>query len=480
MLKIDGRVRAACDGVSRRKLLEAAGAGLFGMSLPGVLAAESQAGAPVQGRAKSVIFLFLFGGPSQLETFDLKPNAPGTIRGPFKPIGSRTPGLLIGEHLPRLAQVSNLFCVIRSMTHPYNDHSGAAHYLQTGKQWHIPIGGGFSPTPNDWPSMGSIVESLAQRAPSGLKRALPSYAVVPNSLGRLQEMGQYPRPGEHAGWLGRRYNPLTTVVDKRDLKDNPYWRDCTDEELTFEIDGLAAKRGLRLDRMNRRVSLLDEFDQARRSLDRVRCVEEFEQFRERALSLATSEQTRSALNVRQEPARVRDRYGRHLFGQSALVARRLVEAGVRFVTVHYDACDGYGWDSHVNSNDVRDHLLPTFDQAASALLSDLDERSLLSETLVVALGEMGRTPKASGQWGRGHWSTLFPALLAGAGVPGGSLYGASDKDAAYPIDHPVSPERLAATIYRALGIDPQMRVQDAQGRPVPIVERAEPIRELVG
>jgi len=487
MFRIDGRPHAACDGLTRRTMLEAAGAGLFGMTLPGLFAAEAAAkSAAVAGpkpRAKSVIFLFLFGGPSQLETFDLKPDAPEKIRGPFKPIASRTPGLRISETLPNLAKISDKFCVVRSMTHPFNDHSGAAHYLQTGKSWHVAIGRGFSPTPQDWPSMGSVVEYLAQHASGETANTLPSYAVVPNTLGRLQEAGMFPRPGEHAGWLGRRYNPITTVVDKKDLKDNPYWRDCDDSELTFQLDGLSAAAGLRLDRMQKRSSLLSQFDAGRRALDRDAAARErvFDSNQRRAFALATSETTRRALDVRREDPRLRDRYGRHLFGQSALVARRLIEAGVRFVTVHYDACDGFSWDSHIHSDDVRNHLMPTFDQTLAALLIDLEERGLLDETLVVALGEMGRTPLASATWGRGHWSTLFPAVLAGAGIRGGVTYGASDKDAAHPIDHPVSPERLAATFYHALGVDPDLRLPDPQDRPVSvIVDDAKPVLELFG
>jgi hypothetical protein len=456
-------------------LLEVCGAGLFGLSLPRLLAAEDRAGHGRTARAKSVIFINLFGGPSQLETFDLKPDAPEKNRGPFRPIACRTPGLLISEHLPRLAQVSDRFCVVRTMTHPYNDHSGAAHYIQTGRVWQVPIGGGFNPTPSDWPSMGSVVEYLAEHAPGTSTRSLPGYAVLPNSLGRLQESGQYLRPGEHADWLGRRYNPLTTMVDKKDLKDNPYWRACRDEELTFQIEGLTPCEGLRLDRMNRRVSLLAQFDRERRLLDRAGSVRDFDRFRQRAFALAASQATRQALDIRCEEPRLRDRYGRHLFGQSALISRRLVEAGVRFVTVHYDACDGYGWDSHVNSDDVKNHLLPTFDQGLAALLTDLEERGLLAETLVVALGEMGRTPLANANWGRGHWSTLFPAVLAGAGIRGGITYGSSDKDAAHVVDHPVTPEVLAATIYQALGIDLDLRLPDSQGRPIPIVARGQSI-----
>jgi hypothetical protein len=478
VLSIVGRPRRTCEGLSRREVLQAGGAGLLGLSLPKVLAAE-EAGAGRRGRAKSVIFLFLFGGPSQLETFDLKPEAPQHLRGPFRPIPSRTPGLLICEHLPRLANVSNRYCVLRTMTHSYNDHSGAAHYLQTGKRWQVPIGGGFNPTPLDWPSMGSIVEYFEQRrGDSG--RDLPAYLVVPNPLGRLQENGQYRRPGEQAGWLGSGYNPLTTTVDKRDAADNPYWRSCSDEELTFNFDGLRTPSLIELDRIRSRVSLLGQLETQRRRIGDLQLYRQLDRLRQRALNLLASDRTRRALDLRQESEKVRERYGRHLFGQSALLARRLVEAGVRFVTVHYDCCDGYSWDSHVHSRDVKDHLLPTLDQALSALIEDLHARGLLDETLVVALGEMGRTPEPTPQWGRGHWSTLFPAVLAGAGVRGGSVVGVSDAEARYPLERPASPEDLAATIYDALGIDPDLRIPDPLGRPVPLVDGGRPIREVFG
>ena len=477
MLTVLGKPRRLCDGLSRRELLRAGGLGLLGLGLPRVLEASKVSPAP-SGRAKSVIFLFLFGGPSQFETFDLKPDAPEKIRGPYRPIDSKTPGLRICEHLPRLAAVSDKYCVVRSMTHDYNDHSGAGHYIQTGRRWHVPIGGGFSPTSRDWPSFGSVSQyvdrSVAKRGGGGV----PGYVVLPNSLGRLQEEGQYRRPGEHAGWLGAAYNPLTTLVDKRDKADNPYWRDCSDRELTYAIEGLDLSGELRLDRLQSRVSLLDQFDAGRRRLEDGRAVGELDTFRRLALDLVASGKTRDALNIRQEPDALRDRYGRHLFGQSCLMARRLVEAGVKFVTVHYDACDGYGWDSHVHSDDVRSHLLPTFDQALSALLADLDERGLLDETLVVALGEMGRTPQPTARWGRGHWSKLFPAILAGAGIRAGSTFGGSDRNGADPVDHPTSPEALAATIYHALGIDPSLRLRDAEGREVSLVDSAQPILEL--
>ena len=478
MLTIAGGPKRACDGLSRRALLQAGGAGLFGLSLPRLLQAEGVE-AFGNARAKSVIFLFLFGGPSQLETFDLKPNAPEKLRGPFKPIASRTPGLLLSEMLPRTATVSDKLCVIRSVTHPYNDHSSAAHYMQTGHPWHIPIGGGFNATPKDWPSMGSVAEYLTQRGPEAATRELPAYTVVPNFLGRLEEYSiQLVRPGEYAGWLGRGYDPITTSIDKRDKVDNPYFRDCTDEELNFVIEGLVSPTEMTLERLNRRKSLLSQFDDQLRTADSARRLGAFDRFQQRAWALATSEKTRKALDIRNEPAALRDRYGRGLFGQATLLARRLVEAGVRYVTVHWETVDGYSWDSHVHSNDVQKHLIPGLDNALSTLLEDLDERGLLDETLVVCLGEMGRTPAANATWGRNHWSTLFSAVVAGAGIRGGVCYGASDKDAAYPIEKPVKPEDLASTVYHALGIDPHLQLPDAQGRPTTIVEGGRPLLEL--
>lgn len=452
--------------LGRRAMLQVGGSGLLGVSLEKVLAAEETVTGP-KPRAKSVIFLFLFGGPSQYETFDMKPDAPADIRGPMSPIGCRTPGLRISEHLPKLAEISDRYCVIRSMTHDFNDHSGGGHYIQTGKRWQIPVGGGFSATPQDWPSIGSVVEHLEQQRSRGVPRDLPAYAVVPNRLGRLQENGQYVRPGEYGGWLGSSVNPLTTRIDRKDIADNPYWRDCTDSELRCHIEGLDPVSADDVARIRRRATLLESFDAQRRIIDNRRSLE-IDRIRGRALGLVTSSRTREALDLQREPATLREAYGRHLFGQACLMARRLVEAGTRFVTVHYDCCDGYSWDSHVHSNDVRRSLLPTFDSALSGLLLDLQKRGLLAETLVVALGEMGRTAKPTKDWGRNHWSTLFPAVIAGAGVQGGTTWGASDKNGEYPIEHPTSPEDLAATIYKTLGIDPDTILTMPDGRPVPI------------
>ncbi|WP_254510651.1 DUF1501 domain-containing protein [Anatilimnocola floriformis] len=469
----------SCDHITRRTVLQAAGAGLFGLTLPRLLAAE-QLSSGNKPRAKSVIFLFLFGGPSQLETFDMKPDAPAKIRGPFQTTTSRNPELRVSEHLPRIADISDQLCVIRTMTHNYNDHSGGGHYIQTGHRWQIPIGGGFNATPRDWPSLGSVTEYVAQK--NGLQQGdLPNYAVLPNFLGKLQEYSsQLRRPGEYAGWLGRGYDGLTTSVGKKSAKDNPYYRDCADDELKFEVQGLQLPEGITLERLQHRQTLVSKFDDQLRQLDRHAGVTAWGKLQQRAMSLATSSATRQALNIAAEKPELRDRYGRNLFGQSVLMARRLVEAGTRFVTVHFDAVDGYGWDSHTTSNDLQKSLLPALDNALATLIADLQDRGLLDETLVVCLGEMGRTPQPTPTWGRSHWSTLFPAVLAGGGLKRGIAYGSSDKDAAYPIDKPVTPEDLAATIYSALGIDPHLQLPDPQGRPVSIVDGGRVLTDLFG
>lgn len=480
MLTIQSQPQTVCSGLTRRDILRVAGAGLFGTSLATHLAAED-AGAVVRPRAKSVLFLFLFGGPSQLETFDMKPDAPRELRGPYQPIASRTPGLLISEKLPRLAALSDKFAVVRTVTHPHNDHN-ACHYIQTGHPLPpAPRGAAMvDATEKDWPAMGSVVEYLDQRADASRsaerRRDFPSYVYLPNPLGHIQG---YDRSGQYAGWLGRSYNALATRIAKRDNKDNPYFRDCTDPELDFRVQGCEIRDGLTLDRTLGRVSLREQFDAARRELDRAAVVRDYDRVRSRAVDLVTSEKMRAAFDIGRESDRLRDRYGRHLFGQSALMGRRMLEAGARFVTVLWDCPDGYSWDSHRNSDDVGKFLLPGLDQTFSALLEDLDDRGLLDETLVVCVGEMGRTPKPdTAQWGRGHWSYCFPAILAGAGIRGGITYGSSDKDAAYPADKPVSPENLAATIFQALGIAPHTQIHDLLGRPIPVMEKGVPLDDL--
>ncbi len=482
MLTIQGRARRVCNGLTRRDVLQAAGAGLLGTNLATLRAAE-EAGSVVRPRAKSVLFLFLFGGPSQLETFDMKPDAASGIRGPFQPIASRTSGLQICERLPKLAALSDKYAVIRTVTHNQNDHN-ACHYIQTGHPLPPAERGAakVDATEKDWPAMGSVVQYLDQRADAARgpkqQRDFPSYVYLPNPLGHIQG---YDRSGQYAGWLGRSYNALATRINKRDSQDNPYFRDCADDELDFRIHGCETHADLTLDRTVKRVSLLEQFDTARRTIDRSRFIRDYSREQAKAVDLITSEKMRAAFDIRRESAKLRDQYGRHLFGQSALMGRRMLEAGARFVTVLWDCPDGYSWDSHRHSDDVAKYLLPGLDQAFSALLNDLSERGLLDETLVVCLGEMGRTPKPSNaRWGRGHWSHCFPAILAGAGVRGGTTYGTSDSDAAYPADDPVTPEDLSATIFHTLGISPETRIYNAQSRPSPVMAGGSPLLDLFG
>ncbi|MFP6769555.1 MAG: DUF1501 domain-containing protein [Planctomycetaceae bacterium] len=476
MLTINGGRRSLCNGLTRRDVLRAGGAGLFGTSLSQLLAAENVR-TITGGRARSVMFLFLFCGPSQLESFDMKPEAASTLRGPLKPIASRTPGLLISEKLARTAAVSDKFTVIRTMNHPHNDHN-ACHYIQTGHAWTRKAANGndVNARETDWPAMGSVIEYLEQHAAGSHLRDFPDYVYLPNRLGHLQG---YDRTGQYAGWLGRAYNGLATDIRKRGKTDNPFFRNCDDKELDFRIKGIVPESEIGLDRLSGRRSLLEQFDAGRRQIETARVLEDYHGIRRQALSLVTSDKIRQALDIRRENDSLRDRYGRHLFGQSCLMGRRMVEAGCRFVTVLWDAPDGYSWDSHRTSADLEKYLLPGFDQAYAALLTDLEDRGLLDETLVVAVGEMGRTPKPdTAAWGRGHWSHCFPCVLAGAGIRGGELYGRSDADAAYPAENPVSPEDMAATIFDALGINHELRLPDAQSRPTLILEGGEPLRHL--
>ena len=484
MLSILGNAARACDGVTRRATLQAGGAGMLGMSLAKVLAAKSLQPADIQPRAKSVLFVFLYGGPSQLETFDMKPKAPSSIRGPFRPIDSRTPGLRICEHLPRLAKRSNLFATVRTIHHPENNHNGT-HFIQTGRALPPADRGAarVAATRKDWPAFGSAVSYVDAQA--GRANAFPPYIYLPRLLGHF---AGYDINGQYAGWLGPGWDPMATAIQKRDATDNPYYRDCSDEELDFRLAGLDPLPAVSLDRLNRRQSLLEQFDEQRRQLEKSSRVLSFDSRQQQAINLLTSGDVAQAFDLRRESDALRDRYGRNLFGQSLLMGRRLIEAGSRFVTVAWDMTvrgdDTTSWDSHRELTRInRDHLLPGLDRGLPTLLDDMRDSGLLDETLVFVAGEMGRTPRFQNRGsedGRDHWSYCFPALFAGAGIRGGTLYGESDKHAAYPVTHPVSPSDLAATIYESLGISPELRIPNAEGQPVPLVENGKPLSQLFG
>lgn len=431
-----------CDGVTRRDVLRLASlSGLhFGLSDWFRL----KAAAADQGRkaAKSCILLWLDGGPSHLETFDLKPDAPAEVRGPFQPITTNVPGIHISELMPRTAKVCDKLAIIRSMTSPLGEHGLANQYLMTG----------YKPSPVlQYPSYGSVLMHQRSGQP-----VLPPYIAIPEAH------------SAGAGFLGNSYDPFVTGGDA----SKPDFR-VRDLEFFPDIDS---------SRILRRREYLAEFDAAQASFEAsdIRTDSSFD----KAYRLVTSADAKQAFDLASEPAAVRGRYGPKMFGQSCLLARRLVERGVPFVSVL-----NTGWDTHeglvlhlrdgYSGAKVGVGLVPTFDQAYSALIEDLTQRNLLDETLVIVMGEFGRTPKLNTRGGRDHWPRVFSAVLAGGGVRGGQVVGSSDRVGESPRDNPVSPNDLARTIYTLLGVDPNHELRTSDGRPVPVNQGGQVIRQLI-
>ena len=484
MLTVLGNPRRTCQGLHRREWLQIGGAGLFGVHSALARAAESTGNNGTGGKAKAVLFVFLYGGPSQLDTFDMKPDIPRAYGGPFRPIDAVTPGLRICEPLPRLAARSDRYATIRTVTHPQNDHNGT-HFIQTGHT--IPPANrgaaNVAATNVDWPAFGSVISYLDHQASPTGQLDFPPYIYLPQRLGHY---AGYDINGQYAGWLGKAYDPMATAIPKQHPQDNPFFRDCTDKELDFRLTGLDPLPGITLDRLNTRQRLLTQLESRRRELDSSPATRTYTAQQQQALGLIHSSDIARAFDIRQEPDKLRDTYGRNLFGQSLVMARRLIESGARFVTVGWDMTvrgdDTTSWDSHRKLTRInRDHLLPGLDVGLSALLDDMGQTGLLDEVLVITGGEMGRTPKfenRGSQDGRDHWSYCFPMLLAGAGVQGGLIHGVSDKHSAYPAELPVTPGDLAATVYHSLGIPPDTRIPDAQDRPTPLVEKGRPLTRL--
>jgi hypothetical protein len=431
--------------MTRRQLLQVGYSGLLGMGLPGLLAARGAgAVAPgtASGRARSVIVILLSGGLGQHDSFDMKPEAPEAMRGEFKPIDTAVPGIRICEHLPGLAARAGRLAIVRSMAHPEGNHLVAVHRVLTG---HPSNPRGASDldrvaSRNDFPCYAAVLDRVRRR-----NDGIPNGVALPT---RLVE-GPLTWPGQDAGFLGPRHDPwqLRLDLNRPDLRD----------------DSLALPEGLDPDRLHRRRHLLGQ------------CAvppagDAFLDQQDAALALLCSGRVGRAMDIEHEDPRLVDRYGRHLFGRSLLIARRLVEAGVPIVQATMGIVQT--WDTHVaNFPRLRDSLLPPLDQAVSALLDDLGSRGLLDETLVVMLGEFGRTPRISQLTpgavpGRDHWPFVFPAVFAGAGVVGGQVIGKSDRLGAYPVSRSFGPPDLAATIYRALGVDPATELRDRLGRPV--------------
>jgi hypothetical protein len=457
--------RAARD-VTRREILRIGSLHLAGLTLPALLRAQASAattGGGSFGKAKNVIFLWLQGGPPQHETFDPKPDAPAEIRGPFKPISTNVPGIQIGELLPRTARIADKLAIVRSLATDDNNHDVSGYWILTGVKYPFPSARQIKPT--DWPYFGSVLKRIM---PSPTMPALTSVWIP--DLMRLNDNVQ--PAGQTAGFLGPTWEPERFVGDPA--------------QADYKIEGLALPGDIPAMRFDRRRDLLAQMESHFASLERGGMVHDHDKIAQNAFGLLTSGHARQAFAIDREPEKLRDRYGRHTWGQSVLLARRLIEAGVRLVHVNWprepgdNAVDNPMWDTHAqNADRLQDTLCPQFDVTFTTLIEDLESRGLLSETLVVAIGEFGRTPKINSKGGRDHWGNVFSFVMAGAGISGAQVFGSSDKTGGYPASDPLRPHDLLATIVHLLGIPPHAMFPDRSGRPLPVTV-GEPIHKLLG
>lgn len=469
MIKVLGNKSAACDGLSRRTLLQAGSLALL-TPFAGLASASAASRRPA-GRVRSVVLIDLFGGPSHIDMFDPKPDAPAEIRGEFQTIRSSLPGVSVTEHLPLLSRWLDRTCLIRTVSHPYNSHNPYA--VMTG------FTGGqdqrdYYSSPTNHPSMGSVCHYAGLTRPD-----VPPYVVLPAYPGYSQGLR---RAGPYGGYLGSQYNPLFSTCDPVFGRNVDPARDFYDPTLRPIGDPVlpSLEASVTLDALDRRRTLLEQVNQQASRLDSSRAVEMMGVRQRQAFDLLMNATTRSAFDLGQEPMAVRERYGRDLFGSSALLARRLVEAGVTFITIHTESRGNGHWDTHSNNfNMLRDWLLPTLDRHLSALFEDLQQRGLWDTTLVMVNGDMGRTPRINANRGRDHWPQCGFCLFAGGGVKNGYVHGRSDRTGAYPLEHPVIPGDLCATVYHLLGLDPHMAVPDQTGRPQPVAHGGEPIRGIL-
>jgi hypothetical protein len=493
MLRVLGHAKRLCDGITRRDLLQVGALGTLGLTLEDALRSQAQAASNNRpgGKAKACILLFLYGSPSQLETFDPKPDAPEGIRGELGTIPTNVPGVRFGELLPQTSQVMDKITVVRSLTHPYPVHGVA--YATTGIPV-IDVGMELSPRdPRHWPFIGSVVSYLNEQR--GRRRAVPDNIALPWPFSS-RRTGEVQRAGPYAAFLGGAYHPHftefvgeATATMEKSLRDDkitfkePYMGITPSSRFTMG-DASVLPAELTIDRFARRRSLLDQLDTARRTFEASDANRAVDQHRQMAYSMISSDQVRTALDIQKEAPTVRDRYGMTLFGQSCLAARRLVEAGSRFVTVFWDefGLAGSGWDTHWDHyNRMKQELCPGFDHGFAGLISDLHERGMLDDTMVVCLSEHGRTPKLSSArgGGRDHWARAYSAAFAGGGVARGRVIGSTDKIAGDVAERPISPKSVLATIYHQLGIDPETEVHDRANRPLPLVANGEILHDLM-
>lgn len=442
MWRIDGNLFQNCSGVTRRNFLQI-GAPLLGLGIADLLRLESfatEAGRPAS--KKSLIVFWTDGGVSQQDTYDVKPDAPVEYRGMYQPIGTSVPGIMLSERLPLQAKVMKLLSIVRSVHHENGIHAPSAHWMQTGY---------FGPTlarnAPQKPSFGSVIA----RSRGAGQSHMPPYVAVP----KAEAFGY-----QGAVYLGAANNPFEVGAD-------PNARD-------FRVPNLALPKELPLNSVRTRTQLLQEFDTLRRDVDQTGTLEGLNSFKTQALEMVTGERVRNAFDISKESPRLRDHYGRHLYGQSALLARRLVEAGTTCVTIN----TGY-WDHHDDIEKGLEQQLSPLDTAIGALVEDLDDRGMLDDVIIYCAGEFGRTPLINGNAGRDHWSECFSVLLAGGGLKGGRLIGASEPRGGKVSERPVSPQDVLATLYQALGISLETHYEDASGRPVSIVGAGKPIQELL-
>lgn len=508
MLTMLGSSRRCCDGFTRRETLKAGAlTALGGFGLPQFLAAQ-EAGQIVPGKAKSVILLYLLGGAATQDMWDLKPKAPSEVRGEFNPIDTNVAGIQIGEHLPLMAQWMHKTAIVRSLNHK----AGCHNCLPSYSGWELPLANSH-PHDTDPPSMGSVCEFLKEQGhfrkekprpeplasagsgsarPSGVAAVdFPAYVYMPCWLGWGQA---YRRGGPYGGFLGQKYDALTTVCE-------PYWDGIGHEPAQGRpqivrgqplLPNSVLQEGITIDRLSQRRSLLSQLDEEVRRVEGQTAATSFDRVQRMAFDILTTSRMRQCFDLSAEDPQVLDRYGRTLFGNSALIARRLVENGVKFVNVTWDLftgppfngptrlIDDDAWDTHKkNFSILKENKLPGLDQTFSALMQDLDQTGLLDETLVVVMSEMGRTPRINPAAGRDHWTFCYSALLAGAGIRGGTVHGASDEQAAYVKSDPVSTADICATVYSILGINPELRILDRSNRPVEIAHGGQAIQDIM-
>lgn len=445
--KIVGTDHRFCDGVTRRQMLQIGGTGLLGgLTLPHLLQLQAEASSTKPAKAKACIFMMLEGGPSHIDMWDLKPEAPAEIRGPFKPISTVVPGTQISELLPLCARVADKFTILRSHSHKDNAHQTGRHWVLTGYPPSFADGQAKGEPFNElYPSIGSIVSR--ELGPGG---HVPPYVEMPNALG----------PGG-PGFYGAKFAPFT-------IDNDPVQPD-------FRVRDLEVPDSVTAERFQRRRELLIQAEQLGASQQATGRAQTLSSYYEQAVDLVTSPEARQAFHIQAEPDAVRERYGHTSLGQCALLARRLVEAGCRFIGIDHGS-----WDTHFdNFTSHEKALVPPADRALSALVSDLDERGMLDETLVIMMGEMGRTPRVNKDAGRDHWSQCQTVILAGGGIKRGALIGASDATASYPTTQPYGIQDLLRTVFHLMGVHADKVYHTPLGRPVPLVNGGHRIDELL-